>query len=411
MDYETWGEIISINNNNIQIKKRLSKKSVYHIIINENHLDVTLKIKDNIILSYKDYLTNKSDLYTFKRLFNNQECIYINGKLVLTKLKRETSFLSKLRLSFFFKKKFVTMDLETRVIDNIMIPYCVSIYDSHIKKSFYLTDYLNSKDMLLDSLNYLLKPKYNKFRVFIHNFSNFDAIFLIRTMTTLDYNILPIIRDGRIIDLKLQDENKKFSLYFRDSYLILPSSLRKLAQNFKVELKGIFPYRFVNNENISLNYIGEVPDYKYFDNISLEEYNEYKSQFTNKSWNLKDETIKYCEQDVITLYQIIEQFNLNIFSNFRIDILKYPTLSSIAFAIFRSKFLGKTKIPLITGSMFYDIKQGYTGGSVDVFKPYGENIYYYDVNSLYPFVMRNCYMPVGNSTYFEGDILKLESII
>lgn len=36
-----------------------------------------------------------------------------------------------------------------------------------------------------------------------------------------------------------------FNLYFRDSYLLLPSSLAKLAKNFKVENKGIFPYEYV----------------------------------------------------------------------------------------------------------------------------------------------------------------------
>jgi len=40
--------------------------------------------------------------------------------------------------------------------------------------------------------------------------------------------------------------------------------------------------------------------------------------------------------------------------------------------------------------------------------PYGKNIYAYDINSLYPTVMRINPMPIGNITYFEGDILKVE---
>ena len=67
--------------------------------------------------------------------------------------------------------------------------------------------------------------------------------------------------------------------------------------------------------------------------------------------------------------------------------------------------LENTKIPLIIGDMYEFFKKGYTGGSVDVYQATGENIYRYDVNSLYPFVMKNFSMPVGNPVYFEGDIL------
>ena len=43
-------------------------------------------------------------------------------------------------------------------------------------------------------------------------------------------------------------------------------------------------------------------------------------------------------------------------------------------------------IPRIESSSIYkDIKLAYYGGITEVYKPYGENLYYYDVNSLYPF--------------------------
>ena len=34
------------------------------------------------------------------------------------------------------------------------------------------------------------------------------------------------------------------------------------------------------------------------------------------------------------------------------------------------------------------IRDSYYGGAMDYYKAYGENLRYYDVNSLYPFVMK-----------------------
>lgn len=51
----------------------------------------------------------------------------------------------------------------------------------------------------------------------------------------------------------------KYNIKFKDSYLLLPASLIKLAKSFNLENKGIFPFRFVNDINIPLNYKGAVP--------------------------------------------------------------------------------------------------------------------------------------------------------
>lgn len=45
---------------------------------------------------------------------------------------------------------------------------------------------------------------------------------------------------------------------------------------------------------------------------------------------------KYCNQDVKTLYSIIDVFSKKFFIYlFRVNIINYPTPSSLAFAIFR----------------------------------------------------------------------------
>ena len=67
------------------------------------------------------------------------------------------------------------------------------------------------------------------------------------------------------IKLDFKFNEGKYSLKFRDSLFMLPASLGKLADQFGVESKGIFPYDFVKPNN--LNYEGQVPDFKYFKNI------------------------------------------------------------------------------------------------------------------------------------------------
>ena len=40
--------------------------------------------------------------------------------------------------------KFITLDIETKSINNVMTPYSISFYDGKKLNSFYLTDYKDS---------------------------------------------------------------------------------------------------------------------------------------------------------------------------------------------------------------------------------------------------------------------------
>ena len=132
----------------------------------------------------------------------------------------------------------------------------------------------------------------------------------------------------KVVDLKYK---------IKDSYLLLPSSLAKLAKAFDVDTqKDIYPYSFPSNQ--ILNYVGEVPDYGYFDNkkVSIKDYSDYKKRFLNQQWSLKDETIYYCMKDCKALYEVINNFAQLIFNKFNVDIFRCPTLPSLAFRIFRT---------------------------------------------------------------------------
>ena len=266
-----------MNNYYAEVQK-FNSNSIYYIEITDRKLKVILKNKNYTLFEFTDRIIENAKLNSFVRIIKNQEYIFIDGKCVFKQIKKETKFLKPLIANAFMSSKFMTMDLETRAIDGVMIPYAVSIYDGVSTNSFYLEDYSDSDTMLKSAIEFLMKPKYNNYKIYIHNFSFFDGIFLLKILSGLTtINIKPIIRDGRIIDLKfsfyLYDKNNMINLYFRDSYLLLPSSLAKLAVNFGVENKGVFPFKFINNKNILLNYCGQVPAREFYQDISIEKYN------------------------------------------------------------------------------------------------------------------------------------------
>ena len=104
-------------------------------------------------------------------------------------------------------------------------------------------------------------------------------------------------------------------LIFRDSLLLLPSSLRSLCKSFNVKTqKSIFPFGLND-----INYKGKVPNIDLFSNLSKDDYNKYKLSYSGKAWDFKEEAIKYCKIDCISLYQIIRKFNYLVFNKFNLN--------------------------------------------------------------------------------------------
>ena len=426
MDLAKWGNVKYNDKKTIATIKRYDSNLIYEAhIFRDVHIVNAYNEKHKVLFSFRDTLLDKNNLNSFKREFKNRTIIYMNGVQYWLSDKKECKFILPIKKHNKNTQKFLTMDIETRKIDNNMEPVCISFFDGKFIKSFYLTEYSNSNEMLSDALKAIMTPKYHGFKVYIHNFSYFDSVFLLKNLVPLCSKMNPIIRDNRFIKLDAYYENKtstkgekltKNYVTFIDSFNLLPASLEDLGKNFNVENKSIFPYQFINNKNVSLNFVGDVPALNYFikavhfKNIKKhreleDEYIKYKNQFN--TWDLRKELIKYCEQDVRTLHQVLVKFSNEIFERFKINISRYPSLPSLAFAIYRSNFLSnKSKIPIITGLIYNDIKNAYLGGLVDVYKPFARNVEAYDVNSLYPSSMFNYPMPVGNPTYFEGNPVK-----
>ena len=87
--------------------------------------------------------------------------------------------------------------------------------------------------MLIDAIRYLMQRKYHAYKVYLHNFSKFDGVFLLKILVQFKDRIEPIINDGRLINITFY--YNKYKLYFRDSFLILPSSLLNLSKQFNID--------------------------------------------------------------------------------------------------------------------------------------------------------------------------------
>jgi hypothetical protein len=61
----------------------------------------------------------------------------------------------------------------------------------------------------------------------------------------------------------------------------------------------------------------------------------------------------------------------------------------MAMIIFLAKYYNNDISRIMKPSIYKNIKEAYYGGITEVYRPYEKNLFYYDVNSLYPFVALN----------------------
>src|ERR1700731_1749841 len=175
----------------------------------------------------------------------------------------------------------------------------------------------------------------------------FQILCLISLTTPIESKIF-------LINLKL----KNSLISFKDSYRIFPISLDKLCELFKVKGK-IFKYKQeFNNINILKN---------------------------NKNFN---SFIKYSKQDSKCLFNSLIKAQKEFIKLHNVDITSVVSISSLAMKIFRINYL-EVDIPILNNNEDNFIRKAYYGGATDYYKAYAKNLYYYDVNSLYPKAMCN----------------------
>jgi hypothetical protein len=70
------------------------------------------------------------------------------------------------------------------------------------------------------------------------------------------------------------------------------------------------------------SYIGETPDYTYYDKGLPNDYS------TELLWDAKKETIKYLEDDCLSLYQVLTTLSNKVTHNYGVKLRNCPSIAS-----------------------------------------------------------------------------------
>jgi DNA polymerase type B, organellar and viral len=377
-----------------------------------------------------DWVDTRIDQDSFTRNLGKSEFVIFGGEKVLRKKVLPAKPFKRVCTDTEITKNFITMDIETTLdAKNQHTPHLIAAYNGDRYINSYLGEDLD-QDTLFNNFLQQLITLFNKSQkvlvVYAHNLGGFDGILIMRYLGKYG-KVKPLIFKGRLISIKLimedgENKNKFRTILFKDSYLLLPLSLRKLEKAFNLGgrvgraaelLKGYFPFNLSN-----IFYQGGFPDFKYWTDISFNKFLFLKKGV--KFWDFKVEAIKYCQKDCKVLHEILTKFSDLIFGEFSINIhsLRILTLPGLAMTIYKSQFMPENKIFQILGYVEQKIRESYTGAAVDVYKPSfstqvwkgipDSQLFYYDVNSLYPFIMAESPMPIGRPISFDGDIRKYE---
>ncbi|XP_071691998.1 DNA polymerase-like [Rutidosis leptorrhynchoides] len=290
-------------------------------------------------------------------------------------------------------RPFIVSDLETLLDKNqFHKPYAAGLLmvfpgkeiQNWMIETWYSEDYSilypeafekRSKKVLTDlvlRITALVKKNKEVQTIYFHNFSRFDGIILLKHLACnhKDFHLKPLMRNHRLYELAVYS-GKKMLFRFRDSLNLLHGSLNDLAKSLCPDFgtKG------------SINY----------DEVTVD-----------KLPAMKDEYIDYMKQDIYLLGGVMQKAQ-EIYSNlYKVDIESKITLSALSLSIFRMKYFDDSHFSIHIPNRNEDqfIRHGYYGGHTDAYKPHGKDLYFYDVNSLYPFIMKEFPMPHGAPVWY-----------
>jgi hypothetical protein len=268
---------------------------------------------------------------------------------------------------------------ETILMNDKYYPIFYSIVSMEGIKWFKSVDNINNKTIEIESNqlieNFLTKCFYlslnlTAYHFFIfHNFFQYNCFFLSDyCYLNNKYNINFISRNTIVYKCVVSKKtNIQKKLVFRDSFLLFPFSLEIMVNTFlKKSLYDIQQnFIFENNKIV----------FESFKNNCLKNTELFSVAFT--------------------------QYNNYIKDLFNVYLLSSLTLSSFSLKLFKLYYYKEDKylIQPLSDNLENFIQKSYRGGIAEIYKPNLMNGYYYDINSLYPFVMKMFEMPLGKGIF------------
>jgi hypothetical protein len=208
-----------------------------------------------------------------------------------------------------------------------------------------------------------------------HNMRSFDGIlmleYILQIMNSVDKMPKVLLNGSKIISMEFRN------LKFIDSLSFLPMALDKFTKTFDIKelKKGYFPHKFNLPKN--QNYIGPMPDKKYYDvdNMSeskLKDFEVFYAENKDKEFNFQKEIKSYCESDVdllktgcLSFRKIIKDLTKNEKFEDGIDpFLCSVTIASLSNFIFRNIMLKENQIGIIPENG-YHANQKHSIGSIE----------------------------------------------
>lgn len=206
----------------------------------------------------------------------------------------------------------------------------------------------------------LLRYEYPRYRIYFHN-AMFDLRFILQYC--LEHRIefpAPIIRGGMYLMQDIPSSKKGKFTRFQDSYALIPVALGKFTSIFSL-----------TDEKVKMAFDGT---------DTLEDFK------------------KRCATDVKILHDGLTKF-FELFQTAKSSIsLSQSAMKDFITEAPNFKFTTRRegKEIIVDNELEQIGRMGYYGGRNECFKyAVYDSVYYYDINSLYPFVMRNGLYPVA----------------